>query len=304
MEKTIAPPKFSEGKFLAQGAEAILILKGPDNSKARQRAKRASANLEPKERSDIGEQMPHTPQEIIIKRRVKKGYRLEVLDEKLRKLRTRSESKLLEKASKLISVPKLIEVNEKTQEIEMEFINGKKLSEHLDKLENWKEVCEQIGENIAKLHDAGIIHGDLTTSNMILAKDNSAQAEVERSLTNKQKQLQQTQTVLCANNLAPAGTLSSGGRAGHTKRRLQSASNSLQNKVYFIDFGLGFHSNNIEDKAVDLHLIKEALEAKHFENYEEFFKAVLTGYKKSSHYEETLKRLEKVEKRGRYKNQY
>ena len=37
-------------------------------------------------------------------------------------------------------------------------------------------------------------------------------------------------------------------------------------KFFFIDFGLGFHSNRIEDKAVDLHLIKEALEAKHPKN--------------------------------------
>ena len=53
------------------------------------------------------------------------------------------------------------------------------------------------------------------------------------------------------------------------------------NKVYFIDFGLGFESKKIEDKAVDLHLIKQALEAKHFNNYEKFFQAVLKGYKLS-----------------------
>ena len=35
-------------------------------------------------------------------------------------------------------------------------------------------------------------------------------------------------------------------------------------KVFIIDFGLGFISPKIEDKAVDLHLIKQALEAKHF----------------------------------------
>ena len=181
----------------------------------------------------------------LIKKRVKKGYRIEIIDERLRKSRTKKESKLLEKSSKLIPVPKVIKTDEKQKEIDMEFIEGKKLSENLDNLKNAEEVCEQIGQNIARLHDADIIHGDLTTSNMILsAKDN---------------------------------------------------------KVYFIDFGLGFESNKAEDKAVDLHLIKQALEAKHFNHYEKFFNAVLEGYKTSKHHLATLKRLEAVEKRGRYK---
>jgi len=180
----------------------------------------------------------------LIKKRIKKGYRLPVIDEKLRKQRTKKESKLLEKAGKLILTPKIIKTDEKNKEIDMEFIQGLKLSEHLDNLSNALEVCHKIGENIAHLHDAGIIHGDLTTSNMILSKDNS---------------------------------------------------------LYFIDFGLGFESTKIEDKAVDLHLIKQALEAKHFAHAEEFFKHILEGYKTSKYFKETIKRLEAVEKRGRYK---
>jgi len=180
----------------------------------------------------------------LIKRRIKKGYRIEIIDEKLRKLRTRSEAKLLEKAGKLIPAPKVKKVDDKTMEIDMGFIEGKKLSEHLDELKNAEEVCRKIGEQIAKLHDAEIIHGDLTTSNMILGGDG---------------------------------------------------------RLYFIDFGLGFNSAKIEDKAVDLHLIKQALEAKHFMYYEKFFNAVLEGYKHSKNYKETIKRLEAVEKRGRYK---
>ena len=80
--------------------------------------------------------------------------------------------------------------------------------------------------------------------------------------------------------------------------------NDNSGKVYFIDFGLGFESKKIEDKAVDLHLIKQALEAKHFNNYERFFKAILEGYKISKHHEATIQRLKAVEKRGRYKQTY
>ncbi len=181
----------------------------------------------------------------LIKKRIPKSYRLQELDNKLRKQRTKREAKLLQKASKLISIPKVLKSDDK-QEIEMEFIGGKKLSEHLDSLPDAEDICIQIGQEIAKLHDADIIHGDLTTSNMIL-KDK---------------------------------------------------------EVYFIDFGLGFESKKVEDKAVDLHLLRQALEAKHFMHYEKFYNAVLKGYKKSKNQALTLKRLEAVEKRGRYKKQY
>jgi Kae1-associated kinase Bud32 len=73
------------------------------------------------------------------------------------------------------------------------------------------------------------------------------------------------------------------------------------NTVYIIDFGLGFVSTKQEDKAVDIHLIKQALEAKHFQNHKDLFKQFVKGYKwKDS--KEILKRLEIVERRGRYKH--
>jgi TP53 regulating kinase-like protein len=78
--------------------------------------------------------------------------------------------------------------------------------------------------------------------------------------------------------------------------------NKEKNKVYFIDFGLSFFSNKIEDKAVDLHLLKQALESKHYRIWEKCFKLVLDTYKKECHNgEDIIKRLEKVEMRGRYK---
>ncbi len=185
--------------------------------------------------------------DIIKKRRIKKSYRLPELDEKIRKQRTKREFNLLEKASKLIPIPKILKLNENTKEIDMEFIEGKKLSEHLESL-NYKKICETIGKQIAILHDNNIIHGDLTTSNIILS--------------------------------------------------------DKDNKLYFIDFGLGFTSSRAEDKAVDLHLIKEALEAKHFKIAKECFEQILKSYKTSKNANQILQRLKKVEKRGRYKPQY
>ena len=72
--------------------------------------------------------------------------------------------------------------------------------------------------------------------------------------------------------------------------------------VKIIDFGLGFVSKKIEDKAVDVHLFKHALESKHYVHSEELFEWFLEGYRKFYvDYESVLKRLEKVEGRGRYK---
>ncbi len=189
----------------------------------------------------------------ITKDRIPKSYRLPILDNKIRSSRTKKETKLLIKASKLIPIPKVISSDDK-ENIVLEYIKGSKLSSNLDSLPNNIEICTKIGKQIALLHDAGIIHGDLTTSNMILS--------------------------------------SKRGRVG---------GKTFPNALYFIDFGLGFTSHKIEDKAVDLHLIKQALEAKHFLHYEKFFQAVLEGYKTSSNYQQTLNRLKVVEKRGRYK---
>ena len=72
-------------------------------------------------------------------------------------------------------------------------------------------------------------------------------------------------------------------------------------KVFIIDFGLGFVSTKQEDKAVDLHLIKQALEAKHFQNHEALFKHFVKGYVWPDA-KKILERLNVVEKRGRYKH--
>ena len=72
-------------------------------------------------------------------------------------------------------------------------------------------------------------------------------------------------------------------------------------KVYIIDFGLSYISHKTEDKAVDLHLLKQALQAKHFQNSKQLFTAFLQGYK-SKESKQILERLEIVDSRGRYKH--
>ena len=73
--------------------------------------------------------------------------------------------------------------------------------------------------------------------------------------------------------------------------------------IFFIDFGLGYISKKIEDKAVDLHLLKQALEAKHFKNWEVLLKEVFKEYEKDyPEAKKISKRIKAIEKRGRYRH--
>ncbi|MBU2638759.1 MAG: Kae1-associated serine/threonine protein kinase [Nanoarchaeota archaeon] len=181
----------------------------------------------------------------IVKERIKKMYRHEDIDSARRKKTTRFEARLMEKAGKIIPVPKVHSSCDKAMVIEMEFIEGKKLRDMVESMtkEERGDIFKRVGRKVAKLHNIDVIHGDLTTSNMI-----------------------------------------------------------VREKIYFIDFGLGFVSSKVEDKAVDLHLLKQALASKHHKQFEECFSAVMNGYKEEiKDFNAVEKRMKKVEERGRYK---
>ncbi|MBR9701387.1 Kae1-associated serine/threonine protein kinase [Candidatus Pacearchaeota archaeon] len=231
----------------------------------------------------------------VTKDRIKKSYRIPEIDNKIRTRRTKSETKLLIKASQIINCPKPI-IETQAHQIKMPFIDGKKLSEHLDKfpLTKQKQICKQIGESIAKLHDNNIIHGDLTTSNMIYVPTKSSLFKKggDENLSIKTKTPSTKKSFPLNKSQAKKS-----GKADF------EAINPRDNgeRIFFIDFGLGFISQRYEDKAVDLHLLKQALEAKHFKHWEVLFKVIIKRYKNSKDADKILKQLEKVEKRGRYK---
>lgn len=109
--------------------------------------------------------------DFIIKNRIKKSYRLPQIDLRLRRLRTKSEAKLLSEASRAgVNVPRVLEINQKTGILKIEYIAGSKIRDWLERadLEQSKNILENIGKSIKKLHKYGIIHGDLTTSNILL----------------------------------------------------------------------------------------------------------------------------------------
>ncbi|NQU98061.1 Kae1-associated serine/threonine protein kinase [Candidatus Woesearchaeota archaeon] len=185
---------------------------------------------------DGAEAIIYLDKDKVIKKRIKKSYRIKEIDEVLRKSRTRAEAKILEKVP--VKAPRLKKTDRK-ETLEMSFIEGDKIRDILDKKPS---LAKEIGKKVAAMHNSGIIHGDLTTSNMILKEE-----------------------------------------------------------IYFIDFGLSFFSEKIEDKAVDIHLFKQALKSKHYKVWEKAFKEFLKGYKDAKDYNRVIERFKIVEERGRYK---
>jgi Kae1-associated kinase Bud32 len=175
--------------------------------------------------------------ETVVKERPSKRYRHPLLDEELRRSRTRREAKILQKLP--VPGPKLLSTDRESV-IEMEFLNGSMVKSLLEKN---LDLAGRIGETLAKLHDAHIIHGDLTTSNMIV----------------------------------------------------------VDGVLHLIDFGLSFTSPDVEHKAVDIHLFKQALESKHHAVFDRAYRRFLKGYRSSPAASKVLERLAAVERRGKNK---
>ena len=186
---------------------------------------------------------------VVMKKRLPKKYRLSRLDEQIRTYRTAHEPRLMHEAKKAgVPTPIIFLVDMKKATIIMEFVDGRQVKQLLDEVSESqrRQLCLKIGELIGRLHKHGIIHGDLTTSNMILDSDG---------------------------------------------------------KIFFVDFGLGEKTSELEARGVDLHLMRRALESTHFRFAEECFNAVIEGYSKVLGANVTKKVLDKIgeiERRGRY----
>lgn len=185
-------------------------------------------------------------QKVLVKERIKKNYRITQIDEVIRKARTRKEVKLMTDARKIgVLTPTILHVDYPKSKIYMEFIDGTVVKDFLFSANEHqaKKVCEKIGTSIGKLHSMDLIHGDLTTSNMILKGE----------------------------------------------------------ELFFIDFGLGFHSKRIEDKGVDLNLFYEALSSTHFRILNLCWDAIIKAYRKEfKNADAVIEKVKEIEARGRY----
>jgi Kae1-associated kinase Bud32 len=111
---------------------------------------------------------------VVVKRRVPKSYRLPQIDKRLREARTKLEAKLIAQARSFgVSTPIIYDVDISKNQITMDYIEGVRIKEKLQQVDEdgQKDLCAEIGKSLGKLHKNHLIHGDLTTSNMILWDD-------------------------------------------------------------------------------------------------------------------------------------
>jgi TP53 regulating kinase-like protein len=109
----------------------------------------------------------------VIKIRKPKKYRPEALDTQIRSYRTSHEAQLLHQTKiSGVTTPLIYMVNVPEAAITMEYINGIQVKQYINEIskKEREKICLQTGELIGKLHKENLIHGDLTTSNMILNK--------------------------------------------------------------------------------------------------------------------------------------
>ncbi len=183
----------------------------------------------------------------IIKKRLPKTYRIGEIDDKIRKSRTKSEAKILSDAKRSgIITPLIYDVDLDEKEIVMEYIDGVTVKDLIDNVDDdrRRDISYKIGEYLSKIHNMDIIHGDLTSSNMLINKDDN---------------------------------------------------------LVFIDFGLSYYSNLIEDKADDLLVLKKSIKSVDYTRSEKVFNWILASYSENTDDgKEIIGKIEEIESRGRY----
>ena len=111
---------------------------------------------------------------VVVKVRIPKKYRPAALDEQIRTYRTVHEPQLMHEAKAAgVPTPLIYIVNVSEASITMEYIEGEQIKQLLNNVpkDQRQELCVKIGRLIGRLHSRGLIHGDLTTSNMILTPE-------------------------------------------------------------------------------------------------------------------------------------
>ena len=108
---------------------------------------------------------------VVVKKRLKKPYRIEEVDAMIREQRTKREIKIMHLAKSLgVNTPVVIFSDIKNGIIVMEYIEGETLKSLLEKsTEDYVlRIIKRLGELVGTLHSNSIIHGDLTPANIIV----------------------------------------------------------------------------------------------------------------------------------------
>ena len=244
----------------------------------------------------------------VCKERFRKMYRLPQLDETLTKRRLVQEVRCIVKSRACgVDAPCVYCIDRQKSRIFMEYIEGttvKALLKHFEAAGAAAQppfitsVMRLIGTSLAQLHDNSLVHGDLTTSNIMLRGMNADGSEMQQG--------------------RPGLTASRGGQDGQevqgasTRARAsdacaaQEVTASPRKHVTFIDFGLASSQPADEDKAVDIYVMERAFISTH-PNSQPLIAQVLAAYREVSNPKlcaAVMRKLEEVRMRGRKRSMF
>ena len=238
-----------------------------------------------------------------MKQRFPKKYRHPTLDARLTQQRVRAEARATARARRLgVRSPALFHVDVEASTIVMERLRGKPLRDVLRDLQREasasgggggggdNEAAEaatapatagrvhalmsSVGRAVARLHDGGLVHGDLTTLNLFVMME---EEEEERGADEEE----------------------AGSGVESKRKTAAAAAAAAEPEIAVIDFGLSSNSTLPEDRGVDLYVLERALGAAHAASGP-LFEPVEAAYRQHSKgWAAALARFREVRLRGR-----
>ncbi len=174
----------------------------------------------------------------VVKHRSPREYRHPRLDERLRGERTRQEARLLSEARRQgVPTPVIRDVDDVETRLTLQRVGESDLRESLTAAR-----VETVATHLARLHEAGFVHGDPTTRNVRVGPDSD--------------------------------------------------------RLFLIDFGLGYYTQDPEDHAMDLHVLFQSLDGTD-DDAQRLTQAAEDAYSAVGD-EAVLDCLRDIEGRGRY----
>mmetsp|Transcript_22388 Transcript_22388/g.37445 ORF Transcript_22388/g.37445 Transcript_22388/m.37445 type:complete len:258 (+) Transcript_22388:53-826(+) len=228
----------------------------------------------------------------ILKERLSKSYRVPELDRKINRQRILQEARCIVKCRRAgVLAPSVYLIDLENNRLYIEKIPGQCMKELLwDKMTNKNKdedripstsvqqlllnLAKSVGAAVGKLHDAEVVHGDLTTSNILV------------------KVVDGKETVANSSCYVSEGPNS----AAKASISMEDVPKLIP---VLIDFGLGMMKPTLEDKAVDLYVLERAFISTH-PGSEYLVQAILESYRFSCRKgSPVLEKLEQVRMRGR-----
>jgi TP53 regulating kinase-like protein len=275
---------------------------------------------------------PQTP--VVVKYRPPKPYRHPTLDKRLTKQRLLAEARsLIRVKGGGVNVPGVLGADWDAGWLVLEYVQGRTVRKVLDEWahsvnlrethlrgvgagnegkegegnEEILDLMRRVGREVGKLHELGVCHGDLTTSNIMVrtptaTSTSNSTAQSEPRQASRGKQTTSTMREAAMRGEEPPDFLPD---LPETSISTQSpapsspSQDSYKGAIYLIDFGLTTASIADEDKAVDLYVLERAFAATH-PAAEPLFQEVLKAYGEGGKGAKgVLKRLGDVRLRGR-----